>query len=578
MVNVTRNVTSVTNHHLLTPACTQIQPHQLHQQQFVIQQQPQLPQRSPTPLLQAGPLQNHNHTQNHAQAQLQLPGQGLPIQPAPASQCAVPVLPKPPVPAHQATIFHSTLSPPLALPKTQPIQLTAINLQIQPALPPAPAPTQTPILAARMVQDGPGKDQPTPLVVRETCPTPSPQQPVSMPPQGATPSAEQSGSRLTPLEQGPLCYSGGAEAVNAKPGGGRHSAMTSGNGNDGPTVAGSAPQNGESKPPQAIVKPQILTHVIEGFVIQEGAEPFPVSSAASSTPTGRSRNIDTSPRSTKRQEVQAPPSITTPHMLTIRLLERPPVWQSNMPRCSKVWSGPLPHGQSDEEAPRAVGQREAPARDCVTDAEMEDLSRPELKEQEAEPMLKCELCGLEDFAGNFKRSKRFCSTVCAKRYSVRCSKRMGLIHPDRSKLEKHKGRPRRSSTAETKKQVSAAPAGGSSQCSEMSSFEEPPSPLSAASSGLPRPHGDPAEGLPRELPLLSQHFLPSDPAQWNVTDVYEFICSLPGCLEIAEEFRSQEIDGQALLLLKEDHLMSTMNIKLGPALKIFARISLLRDS
>lgn len=36
--------------------------------------------------------------------------------------------------------------------------------------------------------------------------------------------------------------------------------------------------NVENKPPQAIVKPQILTHVIEGFVIQEGLEPFPVSS------------------------------------------------------------------------------------------------------------------------------------------------------------------------------------------------------------------------------------------------------------------------------------------------------------
>ena len=28
---------------------------------------------------------------------------------------------------------------------------------------------------------------------------------------------------------------------------------------------------------KAIVKPQVLTHVIEGFVIQEGPEPFPVS-------------------------------------------------------------------------------------------------------------------------------------------------------------------------------------------------------------------------------------------------------------------------------------------------------------
>lgn len=51
-----------------------------------------------------------------------------------------------------------------------------------------------------------------------------------------------------------------------------------------------------------------------------------------------------------------------------------------------------------------------------------------------------------------------------------------------------------------------------------------------------------------------------------------------GCQEIAEEFRAQEIDGQALLLLKEDHLMSAMNIKLGPALKIYARINMLKDS
>lgn len=52
--------------------------------------------------------------------------------------------------------------------------------------------------------------------------------------------------------------------------------MTSGNGNSASSITGTAPQNGENKPPQAIVKPQILTHVIEGFVIQEGAEPFPV--------------------------------------------------------------------------------------------------------------------------------------------------------------------------------------------------------------------------------------------------------------------------------------------------------------
>lgn len=42
-------------------------------------------------------------------------------------------------------------------------------------------------------------------------------------------------------------------------------------------------ENGKQETPsvvekqKAIVKPHILTHVIEGFVIQEGPEPFPVS-------------------------------------------------------------------------------------------------------------------------------------------------------------------------------------------------------------------------------------------------------------------------------------------------------------
>ncbi|KAJ8387229.1 hypothetical protein AAFF_G00159480 [Aldrovandia affinis] len=513
MVNVTRNVTPVTNHHLITPAYAQIQPH---------------------PLLQP------------AQAAAGLQPQALAIQPAPTSHaqsqlCSIPVLPKPPMPAHQATIFHSTASPQV-LPNVQPIQLTAVNLQVHP--------TPTP----RLAQDGAGKDQPTPLVVRETCPTPSAQQPTSVP----SPASEQlrsDYSKQTPQEQangtkacvaaaaGDYCqdpYSGAAAGVNAKSGVGRHPTMTSGNGNNAPTVAGSTPQNGESKPPQAIVKPQILTHVIEGFVIQEGAEPFPV--------------------------------------------ERPSLLIENLKKQKQ-------QVQSDSEKLPQSNHT------SVTDAEMEDLSQQELKQQEQEPTLKCELCGLVDFASNFKRSKRFCSTPCAKRYSVRCSKRMGLIHPDRSKTEKHKkGRSRGGSTlnTEAKKQMPPTPQqsvgmavssplpshpsqGESSQCSDMSSYEEPPSPLSAASSGAPRPHGDrgpdQGEGHAHEL-----NFLPNDPTKWNVADVYEFICSLPGCQEIAEEFRSQEIDGQALLLLKEDHLMSTMNIKLGPALKIFARISLLKDS
>jgi hypothetical protein len=55
--------------------------------------------------------------------------------------------------------------------------------------------------------------------------------------------------------------------------------------------------------------------------------------------------------------------------------------------------------------------------------------------------------------------------------------------------------------------------------------------------------------------------------------VYNFIRTLPGCDMYADEFRQQEIDGSALMLLKKDHLMMTMNVRLGPALKICSHIN-----
>ena len=81
----------------------------------------------------------------------------------------------------------------------------------------------------------------------------------------------------------------------------------------------------------------------------------------------------------------------------------------------------------------------------------------------------------------------------------------------------------------------------------------------------------------QDLAGMGHRFLSSGPTKWNMDDVYEFIHSLPGCQEIIEEFRGQEIDGQALLLLKEDHLMSAINIKLGPTLKIYVCISMLKE-
>ncbi|MBN3307693.1 PHC2 protein, partial [Amia calva] len=655
VVNVSRNMTTVSNHPLISSAYTQIQPHQLiqHQQhkqhQFVIQQQTQLPQRSQAQLLHTASIQPQLQTQAQTV-------QALTIQPAVAAQpqsqqCTIPVLPKPPShqppgPSPQATIFHSTVSPqtlqhngqPTPMhqapqPKPQPVQLAAVNLQIQPTpnsvravrsdetlvsnnrtvklankgVASQSSPSEgfvcicfvshslTSLLShkhkqtPRLIQDSVSKDKGAAALPREACPNPSVLQVASAAPPTTTTTEQrkpdaskptvpanslscsferQSLSALTPGAPEPANHSvgcrqspdpigwrgkGTAERVNAKPGPGTAPAMTSGNGNNAPTVTGSTPQNGENKPPQAIVKPQILTHVIEGFVIQEGAEPFPVG-----RPPLLIENLKK-----QKQQLQSDPEKTP---------------QSNPPN--------------------------------TTDSEMEDLSQQELKDQEEdEPKLKCELCGRVDFAYKFKRSKRFCSMACAKRYNVGCTKRVGLFHPDRSKNTaksdgpKHRRRrSRKGSLQSLNKEVKKQPStplqtlgglmssplpshpsqGESSQCSDISSYEEPPSPLSAASSGAPRHQGDRGsdgqEGHGRELPLHAQHFQSSDPTKWNVEDVYKFIRSLPGCQEIADEFRSQEIDGQAMLLLKEDHLMSAMNIKLGPALKIYARISMLKDS
>lgn len=121
----------------------------------------------------------------------------------------------------------------------------------------------------------------------------------------------------------------------------------------------------------------------------------------------------------------------------------------------------------------------------------------------------------------------------------------------------------------------------SSRCSDNSSYEEPLSPISASSSTSRQQQGLRDLELPdmhmRDLAGMGHHFLSSEPTKWNVDDVYEFIRSLPGCQEITEEFHGQEIDGQALLLLNEDHLMSAINIKLGPALKIYMRSSMLNE-
>ncbi|XP_053256348.1 polyhomeotic-like protein 2 isoform X5 [Podarcis raffonei] len=563
-----RTVTSSTTHPLIAPAYSQLQTHQLLQQQkpiqhqFVIQQQhphqplqPRPPQLQvpppPTPSLGAPPsLQAQGPSQNQAPA-TSLPACQAPSQHKPAasqpSQQHTPHPPGPPVLGAQRLEGGSPARPtgcPNHAGQRKFQHASAVILQLQPAVGTPPLSNQ------ENSRKDPFPAEKPPAESRVAQPLLPPQGALSTPPLTAPPEQQASeGTGTTPPHEA------GRDSLRRTPPDAPGSpGMTSGNnGSSASTVAG-APQNGENKPPQAIVKPQILTHVIEGFVIQEGAEPFPV---------GRSSLLVGSLKQKYAQDL---------------LAEKPQHQDNNTT--------------------------------TTTDSEMEDPYLQESKDDGSPPKLKCELCGRLDFAYKFKRSKRFCSMACAKRYNVGCTKRVGLFHPDRSKLQKPNTPPhgrRRTCkgslpplSKENKKQapVSLPPGSGpisvsgslqlahvqedSSRCSDNSSYEEPLSPLSASSSASRRRQGERDMELPdvhvRDLVGIGHHFLPSEPTKWNVEDVYEFIRSLPGCQEIAEEFRAQEIDGQALLLLKEDHLMSAMNIKLGPALKIYARICMLKDS
>lgn len=62
--------------------------------------------------------------------------------------------------------------------------------------------------------------------------------------------------------------------------------------------------------------------------------------------------------------------------------------------------------------------------------------------------------------------------------------------------------------------------------------------------------------------------LQEDISNWNVDDVCSFVSGIDICAEYTKNFREQQIDGSGLPLLTEEHLTSTMSMKLGPALKL----------
>nr|XP_033494067.1 lethal(3)malignant brain tumor-like protein 4 isoform X2 [Epinephelus lanceolatus] len=65
---------------------------------------------------------------------------------------------------------------------------------------------------------------------------------------------------------------------------------------------------------------------------------------------------------------------------------------------------------------------------------------------------------------------------------------------------------------------------------------------------------------------------------WSVQQVSDFIESIPGCEEHAKQFRDEQIDGRAFLLLTQRDIVRIMSIKLGPALKIYNSILMFKHA
>ncbi|XP_061660771.1 polyhomeotic-like protein 3 isoform X2 [Syngnathoides biaculeatus] len=280
----------------------------------------------------------------------------------------------------------------------------------------------------------------------------------------------------------------------------------------------------ENSPWEAKAWPEggdVLTHVVEGFVIQEGLQPFPPS------PPRREVNGDDGKTAAER----SPDS-----------------------REDDAHDDPQKHATRGAQRDRAV--------------------------------LRCQFCGKRGHAHNFMRSKRFCSTSCARGFNVRLTKRLRALSAG--------GRPERPRPALNRAQsVPGKPlllrlprdlwsAGRREKDGEEEDKKEEEDEEDMEAERDDEEEEGPAAGTVSESGSATGTAPTSaskaEPSQWTVDDVTAFIRSLPGCGEVSSAFRLQEIDGQALLLLTEEHLMSSMNIKLGPALKICAHINALKNS
>nr|XP_005171387.1 polyhomeotic-like protein 3 isoform X7 [Danio rerio] len=254
----------------------------------------------------------------------------------------------------------------------------------------------------------------------------------------------------------------------------------------------------------------------------------------------------------------------------------------------------LPENREDGES--ALIDADHP--DSSSDSDIDDPPAEDEQTVEKLPeVLECEFCGKRGLAQAFLRSKRFCSMTCARRFNLRCKKRLNRLREEKVTYWPHRsmgkrGRPSRCLNGSAREHLPRPQLQGSHQASdnqmvsnsvwmEREEEEDPPGPMTTRlrlQAEREKEQNREQEQSRVESSSGSELLLDSSPSQWSVEQVCSFISTLPGCHDVAAEFGCQEIDGQALLLLTEDHLMSAMNLKLGPALKICAHINTLKQT
>ncbi|XP_068699342.1 polyhomeotic-like protein 1 isoform X1 [Montipora capricornis] len=185
---------------------------------------------------------------------------------------------------------------------------------------------------------------------------------------------------------------------------------------------------------------------------------------------------------------------------------------------------------------------------------------------EGSSLVHCEQCGRLTEAYHQRGPRRFCSTSCARRYSVSCSRKMVAFHARTGRGGQHSSA---NQLASDRKSSHSMPM----------YYDQPPEPYMVDASiqvnEFDTVHPLNFDWTRSEVePLwLYEHV---KAAKWDVQEVAAFVKSLNGCSEYADSFVSQEIDGQALMLLREEHMVVAMHMKLGPALKIVANVNAMK--